>query len=413
MVAPLTISSERSRVVDFSRPFKQVGLQVAVQRITAGEPGTFQFLDPLSTATWVVIFVLGVATSIALSLINAWSPYSYRNARLLRKEPPKCKTDCAIDEFSLYNALWFVVGSFAQQGADKQPLSPSGRMLITTWYLFALVVINTYIANLAAVLTSTNRNTEITGISSLASQAEFNYGTVRSSQPESFLSTSQVFAYQLVWASINGNMSQLVDTVEEGLMRVRTSAYAFIWDEPALRFASQRLPCDIDIRGKSVVLGGYGLAMPRGSPFRNEVSKAVLDLQENGIIHQLEELWWEQRTQCGANAATQSGYEVITLSHVSGLIYVVVVGIACSFLFLLGEVLYYSWRQSKKEKVRLKRSCACHFTASELCDYVLIPRHPCVYSYHKVRGISPPSLCTALVLKWGGGGHLPRTSRKL
>ncbi|XP_065176233.1 uncharacterized protein LOC135806029 [Sycon ciliatum] len=348
--APLTISVGRSRVVDFSLPFLQLGLQVAIRKSYPGEPSFFQFLDPLSATVWGLVVVAGILASMSMALVNAWSPYSYRNARALRNEPPIFKCDCAIDEFTFYNSLWFMVGSFAQQGADKQPLSPSGRIVGMTWYLFGLVVINTYIANLAAFLTTNNRNLPINDITSLPLQDTLQYGTVLNSQPESFFKTTQITAYKRVWEGINTNRAQLVLTAKEGIDMVRSSNYAFIWDSPSLRYAGQRLPCDLEVRGNPFDLRGYGFAMPLGSAFQEEVSKAVLLMQENGLIHRLQEKWWDDRTQCSDLSGTSSGggSEVITLRHVFGLMMVMAAGILVSLLILLAEVLYYSWKQSRK-----------------------------------------------------------------
>jgi len=45
-IAPLTISSKRERVVDFSKPFMQLGISIMIKKPEKQKPGVFSFMDP-------------------------------------------------------------------------------------------------------------------------------------------------------------------------------------------------------------------------------------------------------------------------------------------------------------------------------------------------------------------------------
>lgn len=49
----MTITSERERVIDFSKPFMSLGISIMIKKPVKQKPGVFSFLDPLSTEIWV------------------------------------------------------------------------------------------------------------------------------------------------------------------------------------------------------------------------------------------------------------------------------------------------------------------------------------------------------------------------
>jgi hypothetical protein len=42
-----------------------------------------------------------------------------------------------------------------------------------------------------------------------------------------------------------------------------------------------------------ILLAGYGIALPKGSPWRDKISLAILDQQEKGTIQLLYDKWWK------------------------------------------------------------------------------------------------------------------------
>lgn len=52
-IAPMTITSERERVIDFSKPFMSLGISIMIKKPIKQNPGVFSFLNPLSQEIWV------------------------------------------------------------------------------------------------------------------------------------------------------------------------------------------------------------------------------------------------------------------------------------------------------------------------------------------------------------------------
>lgn len=52
----MTITSERERIIDFSKPFMSLGISIMIKKPVKQKPGVFSFLNPLSKEIWVCKF---------------------------------------------------------------------------------------------------------------------------------------------------------------------------------------------------------------------------------------------------------------------------------------------------------------------------------------------------------------------
>lgn len=86
--------------------------------------------------------------------------------------------------------------------------------------------------------------------------------------------------------------SVFVKTYEEGVQRVLEGNYAFLMESTMLDYAVQR-DCNLTQIGGLLDSKGYGIATPKGSPWRDKISLAILELQEKGVIQILYDKWWK------------------------------------------------------------------------------------------------------------------------
>lgn len=83
-----------------------------------------------------------------------------------------------------------------------------------------------------------------------------------------------------------------VKTYEEGVQKVLEGNYAFLMESTMLDYAVQR-DCNLTQIGGLLDSKGYGIATPKGSPWRDKISLAILELQEKGVIQILYDKWWK------------------------------------------------------------------------------------------------------------------------
>lgn len=113
-IAPLTITSARERVIDFTKPFMSLGISIMIKKPMKKKPGVFSFMNPLSEEIWMCIIFAYVGVSVVLFLVSRFSPQEW-------KYEDNFINLNASNDFSLYNSLWFSLGAIMQQGCDICP----------------------------------------------------------------------------------------------------------------------------------------------------------------------------------------------------------------------------------------------------------------------------------------------------
>ena len=114
-VAPLTITSARERVIDFSKPFMQLGISIMIKKPEKQKPGVFSFMDPLHYYIWLCIVLSYLGVSLVMFVVGRFSPAEWQVGDDTG-DGPEISTD-----FTLRNSLWFALGAFMQQGCDISP----------------------------------------------------------------------------------------------------------------------------------------------------------------------------------------------------------------------------------------------------------------------------------------------------
>ena len=96
---------------------------------------------------------------------------------------------------------------------------------------------------------------------------------------------------------------------------------------------------------------GYGIAFTPGSHFRVPIDRAILQLQEEGVLHELKNRWWKERRGGGQCDTKDKGMSdnanELTLDSVGGVFVVLIagMGVACAI-----SVMEFIWKGSSLEK---------------------------------------------------------------
>lgn len=99
---------------------------------------------------------------------------------------------------SVHNAVLWSLASLFEQGGERHPRSISSKIIAGVWWLGALIIIQSYTANLAAFLTVKSSADDIKAISELANRGDVNYGTVSGHHVQSFFDSSKREPYKYV-----------------------------------------------------------------------------------------------------------------------------------------------------------------------------------------------------------------------
>ncbi|XP_039287193.1 glutamate receptor 1-like isoform X1 [Nilaparvata lugens] len=362
-IAPMTITSERERVIDFSKPFMSLGISIMIKKPVKQKPGVFSFLNPLSKEIWVCVIFSYIGVSIVLFIVSRFSPYEWRlisyaeetNHHNMLHQVPGATPSVLANDFSILNSLWFSLGAFMQQGCDISPRSISGRIVGSVWWFFTLILISSYTANLAAFLTVERMVAPINSPEDLASQTEVEYGTLYHGSTWDFFRRSQITLYSKMWEFMNSRKHVFVRTYDEGIRRVRMSKgkYALLIESPKNDYINEREPCDTMKVGRNLDSKGFGVATPLGSPLREDINLAVLSLIENGELTKLLNRWWYDRTECRHGDKQDASRNELSLSNVAGIFYILIGGLILAMAVALLEFCYKSHTEATRDKIPL------------------------------------------------------------
>ncbi|XP_022086249.1 glutamate receptor 4-like isoform X2 [Acanthaster planci] len=360
-VAPLTIISDRERVIDFTKPFMSLGISIMIKKPHTTKPDVFSFMHPLSYEIWMCIVLAYAGVSVVLFLVSRFSPKEWYPVEYTRV--PTDETNGAspsqgqtTNDFSITNSLWFSFGALMQQGSDISPRSLSGRIVGGVWWFFTLIIISSYTANLAAFLTVERMVTDIQSAQDLVNSKDVSYGMVGAGSTEEFFRQSNIPLYVDMWNYMNSTeRSVLVTSNEQGVERVRhmNGKFAFLVESTLNEYFSQQKPCDTMKVGQNLDSKSYGIGVSRNfTTFRDDLTLAVLQLREEGVLDALKKRWWFDKGQCH-EANSDSGSNALTLSNVAGVFYILVGGLALALLSAIVEFYCKSRSQSRKQKTSL------------------------------------------------------------
>ncbi|XP_055607534.1 glutamate [NMDA] receptor subunit 1 isoform X2 [Uranotaenia lowii] len=156
IMAPLTINPERAEFIEFSKPFKYQGITI-LEKKPSRSSTLVSFLQPFSNTLWILVMVSVHVVALVLYLLDRFSPFG--RFKLTTNDGTE------EDALNLSSAIWFAWGVLLNSGiGEGTPRSFSARVLGMVWAGFAMIIVASYTANLAAFLVLERPKTKLSGI---------------------------------------------------------------------------------------------------------------------------------------------------------------------------------------------------------------------------------------------------------
>ncbi|XP_023339113.1 glutamate receptor ionotropic, kainate 5 [Eurytemora carolleeae] len=131
--------------------------------------------------------------------------------------------DIIEQELYVNHCLWWAWATIMWMGCEVAPKAMSTRMMAGSWYLFTLVMVSSYTANLAASLTAENMVSPISTAKDLAHQTSIEYGCVQGGSTCSFFQNSDDSSYAMMWNYMVTHPTVFSRSNPEGIERVVTT----------------------------------------------------------------------------------------------------------------------------------------------------------------------------------------------
>ncbi|XP_046573006.1 glutamate receptor 4-like [Haliotis rubra] len=284
--AAMTIMPQRAAVVRFTQPYVDAGLRILYKRPTdwmTNEP-LFVLLSVFTPGLWVVVILLIAAISALLHVIARFSPLE--DASLGEKKRDN-------EGLTIFNSFLYTFSVLGWQNYTPSPRSLSGRILVAFWWLFSLLTIVAFTANLTAFFMTREPNVSrvpFTSFSELVRQKKITYGAFKYGSTEMFFRTTRMPLARRMWAKMNAK-NTLMRTLDQGIKRVRDGNFAFIVEGPMAAYAAGKTPCDLTVVGEPLNDRGYAFACSNKTNLCGILDQKILELKEEDFIINVTNKW--------------------------------------------------------------------------------------------------------------------------
>lgn len=261
----ISITAERSEVVEFTQPMFDSGLQIMVRN--DDDSGILGVMASLLTRTFLIVFV-GLLVLLVVAGHVIWLIERRRNDHFPRTY-----------RAGVWEGIWWAMVTMATVGyGDTVVRTKTGRVVAMAWMVLGLVLVAQFTALVTSTLTVERINSDVRGIGDL-------YGrdvvTVADTAAAQYLADIDLAAEGLP------DVEEAADAVRDG------EAEAFVYDSPVLRYYARTQGRDeVSVVGPLYQPQGYGMAFRPGDPLVGEVDLEFLTLREDGTTEALEERYF-------------------------------------------------------------------------------------------------------------------------
>lgn len=275
-IGNMSINSEREQVVDFSTPLPitNSGIQIMTNAPEAQPPHYLR--NALHTLNSRGAHQIYPIIGFILLLMLATATVVYAIERKIKNS--FLHGDSWIK--GIAEAFWWIVTMlFGQE--ETHPRRLLSRGIAFMWIPFGVICVSFFTAAVTASLTAQQIQNNIQGIDDLHDKRVL---TVSGSTSKHFLDSHNI-------------KPQTVATITDAYPKLEAGQVdAIVYDAPALQYYA-----DHEGKGKVATVGkllkheSYGLVFPSGSPLREKINLALLQMQDEGTIDKLNQKWFEEK----------------------------------------------------------------------------------------------------------------------
>ncbi|XP_067682635.1 glutamate receptor ionotropic, delta-1-like [Haliotis asinina] len=330
IAAPVGYTWERDQVADFL-PAIHESYNGIIFRDTRGSSKLSSALaDPFR---WQV-YAVGGATLLGVILLYfaiEWNNPFYQGTTSVEKQ---LKPPGALD------TVMYLFGSTVHQGGVHLPESSSGRILISFWWMYIIVMTAAYSGNLIAALTVTRKTTTYTSFDDLFEISNLKIGLIGGTVLHETIETSNDSLIVEIREKIEASEQIDKDVRHHNpavhMEKVMTETYAFLHDITELAMF-MKISCDVYILKEKIVPLDHSLLLPQGSPLTDMFTNEITRVQEIGLM----EYWlrkWKPSQDNSTCPSIEKGAKPVGLEKLASALLALGAGILCSGVCLLVEL---------------------------------------------------------------------------
>ena len=264
-IGATSIRASREEVVDFSLPFFSAGLQIMTTSDV--DQGALSVFRSIFTPNLLRFFGITLTTLLVIAHV-AWF--------LERDENEDFQGGYLRGIGGAF--YWTIVTASTVGYGDTVLKDGRGKILAVVWMLLSLFLVSYFTATVTTSLTVGRLEAGIGGPQDLRGIAVV---TLPGTTSATYL-TEFGIAHETV-----PDVPTAIQALQAG------SADALVYDAPVLQYFSNLAIAQNTILVPTVFQNeNYGIVLPQGSPLKEDVNRALLQVQENGVYDQLTLRWF-------------------------------------------------------------------------------------------------------------------------
>jgi ABC-type amino acid transport substrate-binding protein len=264
--AGITITAEREKTVDFSQPFFDSGLQIAIH---AGQP------HRLTGITMAILRVVGVSLTVLLLGLTLvahliwWLERDDSSRHAFSRQYRK----------GIIDAYWWAIVTMTTVGyGDKYPRKITGRLVAALWMIIGVMWFAAFTATLSSTLTLDRLH--LGTINSLADLDGHTVAVIKGTTTEEYL---RYYSVQIILADSLSNMVSLLK---------KDQVDAIIYDSPPLLYTAKN-DVEIQVVGDIFAEQRYGVVFPEnsGEDLKEIFDQEIITMRQNGEYKRIYNKW--------------------------------------------------------------------------------------------------------------------------
>lgn len=262
-IANISITASRETEMDFSQPIFESGLQI----LLPAEAGTLQRFGSILTREILMVLLLALGVLFGGGLLM-WV-FERRHQPYFDRPMPD----------AMFPSFWWALNLVVNGGfEERMPMSRLGRLFAVILVVSSLFVVSVFVATITAAVTVDALQESVDSINDLEGRQ---VATVSGSTSEGFLGERDI--------SFEGYADP------DAMLAAFASkeAEAVVFDGPILAYHVQaRTVRNARLIERVYRPENYGIALPTGSPLREEFNRTLLRLREDGTYDTLLDRWF-------------------------------------------------------------------------------------------------------------------------
>nr|XP_017241078.1 PREDICTED: glutamate receptor 1.3-like [Daucus carota subsp. sativus] len=298
IVGDISITYNRSRYVDFTTPYTDIGVGT-IARVKRNKD-LWIFTKPVSVNLCLMTAAFFIVTGIVIWLIE--KPVNKAFQGSLSEQAGTI----------FFSTLFF--------GYRENLSSNLSKFVMLTWAFLVLILTSSYTATLASMLT-----VQQIGLASRGDSVGYQSGLVA----KTIVSNLNFTDYRL---RPYGSAKDYADALSKGS---KNDGVDGIIDEmPYIKSFLSKYSQDYAMVNSAPTTNGFGFAFRKGSPLVSEISREILKLREDGTIQTLEEKWYN-KPEYLVEQETQPKPQVLGVDNFGGLFIITGVSLGLALFVII------------------------------------------------------------------------------